>query len=332
MKRIVFLFLLIPTQLILGQNKSILTTKGKKVTFETSYIKTADNGLYLSTPNNVRLGGILTKPSVLTTTSAFTLALKGLVAKGSVDRSTDNVLMVDESGTLKKLNVTSLEIEPWYNAVDNNPAWQNTQNIYTMGNVGVGQAAAARTLDIKRATAGAVKIADGTQAANYILTTNQDGLATWRVSQPEVRYVKGTLPQTQINLDSNTTAPTYFGSSIDLPPGNWSINVGIVIGPKIGLTTCEINNNYLGRFILSDKSDVVSEASFSYATPNKWIYSISSTGPSASGYALYNTGRIRITTTEALTRLYLLSTERGNAIGSVKQNSLENFFYALRIE
>jgi len=331
MKKITFLFLMIQSGIIMAQTpETVVNTSGKKITFYASYIGTADNGLTLSTPNNVQLGGTLTQPSVLTTTSTFTLALKGLVPKNSVNRATDNVLMEDGNEVLRVVNAGVLANEPWYNAADNAQAWQNTQNIYTMGNVGIGQAAATTKLDIKSATAGAVKIVDGTQAVNYILTSDANGLATWKPNQPEIGFAKGKLPQTQI--DQNSTDIINFGASIDLPPGKWMIYAGILLNPKIGLTVCEPSTNYMARFVISDSNSSITNDTFTFITPNKYFVSIANTGLNPLSKALFNKGCVMVTTTLPSTTLYLLSSGMGSAVGSIDKNDLENYFYAIRMQ
>jgi hypothetical protein len=82
----------------MAQTKTVVTPHGEKITISPY----ANNGL---TTNNgfIQLGGPLTQPSVLTTTSAFTLAINGLEA-GS---ASDNVLVTDASGVLKYVPRTS---------------------------------------------------------------------------------------------------------------------------------------------------------------------------------------------------------------------------------
>lgn len=326
MKKLLIILFLFQIGLIIGQTETIVTINGKKVTFNPSHINFVENGLTNSTPTNVQLGGVLTKATVLATTNTFTLAIKGLATKGSFDQLTDNIMMSDNNGTLKTLSLDLLSTEPWYDMASNTHATQNTQNIYIMGNVGIGQNTTTTKLDIK----GTVKIADNSQAANYVLTSDANGAATWKLNQPEIGYIKGALPQTQVNLDS--AGIIYFGSSIGLPPGNWMIYAGILINPKIGLTICEPNTNYVARFTISDSSTSLSSSTFSFLTTNKFFFGIANTGLSPTPKALFNMGCVRVKTTLPSTTLYLLSNGMGTAIGSVDKNDQENFFYALRFE
>lgn len=92
MRKFTCLLLLIQSGLIMAQTKTVVTQFGEKVTISPY----ANNGL---SANNgfIQLGGALTQPSVLTTTSSFTLAINGLQA-GS---ASDNVLVTDTNGVLK---------------------------------------------------------------------------------------------------------------------------------------------------------------------------------------------------------------------------------------
>jgi hypothetical protein len=89
------MLLLIQSGFVISQTKTVLTQFGEKV----SVSPYANNGI---TANNgyIQLGGVLTQPSVLTTTSAFTLALKGL----QTGAATDNVVVTDADGVLKSVS------------------------------------------------------------------------------------------------------------------------------------------------------------------------------------------------------------------------------------
>ncbi len=65
----------------MAQTKTVVTQNGEKVVIGTG----ANNGL---TSNNryIQIGSALTQPSVLTTTSAFTLAIQGLQAGTAFDK------------------------------------------------------------------------------------------------------------------------------------------------------------------------------------------------------------------------------------------------------
>lgn len=91
---------------------------------------TFNNGLTAAN-GNVQLGGALTKPSVLTTTAASTLAIKGLQT-GAVS---DNVLVADANGVLKYVTRASLgggadNLGNHIATLDLNMSSKNILNIY----------------------------------------------------------------------------------------------------------------------------------------------------------------------------------------------------------
>ena len=65
--------------------------------------------------------------------------------------------------------------EPWYNVATNAGATANTQNIYQMGNVGIGTATPAQKLDV----AGSIQMVDGNQGAGKLMVSDAAGKATW---------------------------------------------------------------------------------------------------------------------------------------------------------
>ncbi|WP_123890309.1 hypothetical protein [Flavobacterium frigidimaris] len=84
--------LLIQCGFIIAQTKTVVTQYGEKLNISPY----ANNGLTAS-DGYIQLGGTLMKSSVLTTTSAYTLAIQGLQAGAA----TDNVLVSDANGVLK---------------------------------------------------------------------------------------------------------------------------------------------------------------------------------------------------------------------------------------
>ncbi|MET0944476.1 MAG: hypothetical protein ABWY22_03630, partial [Flavobacterium sp.] len=92
MRKITCMLLLIQSGFMMAQTKTVVTQNGEKVAISTG----ANNGLK-ATNGYIQLGGALTQPSVLTTTSAYTLAIQGLQAGAA----SDNVLVSDANGVLK---------------------------------------------------------------------------------------------------------------------------------------------------------------------------------------------------------------------------------------
>ncbi|PBJ11870.1 tail fiber domain-containing protein [Flavobacterium sp. ACN6] len=96
MKKLVCLFLLIQSALVIAQTETVVTPNGKKVIIYPAAPGIANNGLTLAN-NTIKLGGTLTQPTVLTTTSDFTLSIKGLT-----NGSGDKIVTVDNNGLLQQ--------------------------------------------------------------------------------------------------------------------------------------------------------------------------------------------------------------------------------------
>ncbi|PBJ11872.1 tail fiber domain-containing protein [Flavobacterium sp. ACN6] len=102
MKKITCWLLLIQSAFMMAQTETVVTPNGKKVVVYPAAPGTADNGLTLNN-NHIQLGGALVQPSVLTTTDAFTLAIKGLkLSEGYADINDNYIVTVDSyTGVLR---------------------------------------------------------------------------------------------------------------------------------------------------------------------------------------------------------------------------------------
>ena len=99
--------------------------------------------------------------------------------------------------------------------------------------VGIGTYKPGAKLEVNNGTtAGAVKIVDGTQGAGKVLTSDADGLATWkRQALTLVEGVKGS----GISIPPSTGGYIYTGSYITLPPGKYMVSVQNLM--SVGFTT-----------------------------------------------------------------------------------------------
>ncbi|MGI9580862.1 hypothetical protein ACR1PO_06575 [Chryseobacterium sp. RRHN12] len=116
-----------------------------------------------------------------------------------------------------------------------NPANQADDVIMTAdGRIGIGNNNPAASLDIKTAgtlaaPVSGIKIADGAQNDNYVLTSDANGNGLWKpVRLTVVRGTNG--PGVDIPF-TFTNAFSYTGSYIDLPPGKWLVTVQQLIIP-----------------------------------------------------------------------------------------------------
>jgi hypothetical protein len=69
---------------------------------------------------------------------------------------------------------------------------------------------------------GKIKIADGTQGAGKVLTSDANGEASWVTTNSNKLAVNATFPSFGVNLGS-TFAAVYTNLFIDLPPGKWLV-------------------------------------------------------------------------------------------------------------
>ena len=128
------------------------------------------------------------------------------------------------TATSTAVSTAAIANEPWYNVATNTAATANTQNIYQMGNVGIGTTTPTTKLEINNgATAGAIKIVDGTQGDGKVLTSDANGVGTWKT--PGSKYYQSntstntssTVMNSNVFVKNNiflTEAGTYLVSSV----------------------------------------------------------------------------------------------------------------------
>ena len=127
----------------------------------------ANNGLSLS-GDTVQLGGNLTKATTVTTTATNTLALAGLQS----GTAADSILVANATtGVISRRSLTSVSsaTEPWFNQVTNTAATANTQNIYQLGNVGIGTTLPRKRLHLQ---AGGNTLLTGSFGEGFLMSTN----------------------------------------------------------------------------------------------------------------------------------------------------------------
>jgi len=215
MKKLLCMLLLIQCGFMMAQSQTetVVTPNGKKVTFNPNSLNTANNGL-TATGGNIQLGGVLTKPSVLTTTSAFTLALKGL----QTGAATDSIVVTDTNGILKLVTQSSLG--------DNLGNHTATQTLNMSANdinaakdiTATGTAAAANVTASTKATVATAAITKGTDglapAAGY-LATSVDALGNVVWKSPAT-IVSANQVQADWNMATDTD-PAFIKNKPTIP-------------------------------------------------------------------------------------------------------------------
>lgn len=164
------------------------------------------------------------------------------------------------------------------------------------GNVGIGEPNPNRLLHITSATNGAVRIVDGTQANNKVLTSDATGVGTW---QPVgINNVVGGLAAIGATINYLQGPYLQTGALINLPPGKYAVNVNMLMA-RLPLVLTPANSFFWVRTTFSDSAGV-------NPTPSPDILGsnlISGNLPGSSYYSLL-TGTIIINNTSAVTKTY----------------------------
>ena len=137
------------------------------------------------------------------------------------------------------------------------------------GNVGIGTLTPGTNLEINNATAGAIKIVDGTQGVGKVLVSDANGVGTWQ-TLPQFKYmVNGSFVQLQSISNNPNSANTvqYSQGSIILNKGKYMISTGLTIRLTNSSSTVNINPFYLQMY-LSSSQNSIANTTFSYLTSN----------------------------------------------------------------
>lgn len=83
-------------------------------------------------------------------------------------------------------------------------------------------------LEIKSNTAGAIKITDGTETLNYVLTSDANGVANWK--RPAGYITNAPLTsEVGITINYDDANFTNTGNYVDLAPGKWMVTVNFIM-------------------------------------------------------------------------------------------------------
>ncbi|MFN8310177.1 MAG: hypothetical protein U0T73_09470 [Chitinophagales bacterium] len=184
--------------------------------------------------------------------------------------------------------------------------------IYDDGtNVGIGTNAPSHLLTIQSSSAGAFRLADGTQGNKYVLTSDASGVGTWQVVA--TKTVSATLGS-GINVPYNTTGYLNTGTTITLPPGKWAVSVNMLLHATAGNSP---NNSAF--WLRTTFSDVPGGG----PTPDIIGSNLASGGlPGSAPYAIV-AGTIIINNTSASNKVYYYSA--GNTAVNNTTQTLSSF-------
>lgn len=124
------------------------------------------------------------------------------------------------------------------------------------GNVGIGTTFPSKKLEIitggtNIAPVPGIKLNDGYQKPDYVLTSDADGVGIWKA--PAVLMNQLSLAGTY-TLAENTAVSKYAGVYIDLPPGRWAINLVVAMTFSNPDAIYSIGNHFV-RFRLEDDTN-----------------------------------------------------------------------------
>jgi hypothetical protein len=202
----------------------------------------------------------------------------------------------------------------------------NDFTITASGNVGIGTTTPTTKLDINNGNInGALKIVDGTQGEGRVLTSDANGIGTWRNST--VTNVNGVTPS--INTPYGTSSDKYMNAFIDLPQGKWFVFLGFLVNGASGA-----NSRYASRFTLSSSTTAIQEVGFTFINNNKFVLTQISNGPAgAGGFGMFSSGIIRVDVTANSQRLYVWDANSrgfGNTASTSLNDNGENYIFAIK--
>ena len=190
----------------------------------------ASNGIGLNGgSNSYELGGNLTRPTILNTSAANTLAITGLTAG---DPSTDSIMVVDPTGVTKFINVSGLP-DFWRSGIGDvlpNSVTDHTDQISHDGNVGLGITDAS-TVRARLDVNGAV-IHRAVSIAN-IAANGAIGTAAATVDA----FSFAIINQTSANITATIPSPTQTQNGRLLIVGNTGTQAITVGGQVINVNT-----------------------------------------------------------------------------------------------
>jgi len=190
--------------------------------------------------------------------------------------------------------------------------------------VGIGTSLPSTSLHIEKATAGAIRILDGTQSQGRVLTSDENGVGSWKPIG--VNTFSGVVPTMVSPYGTVQGAITYLNAYIDLPVGKFFIYTGVLVNGNN-----QPNTNYASRLSFSSSTSNYSTSGFSYMG-SFLMLSLTSNGsaPLSSGFIMFATGVVKVNVTTPI-RLYLVdynSITYGN-IGYLDDNG-ENYIFAIQ--
>ncbi|SEP29527.1 hypothetical protein SAMN05444671_3128 [Flavobacterium sp. CF108] len=235
----------------------------------------ANNGLTASN-GNVQFGGSLTKASVLTTTSDFTLAIKGL----QTGVLTDNVLVTDKNGILKTVSGATLSAG---DNLGNHTAASNLEmsayNINNAANITATEKTITQTVQINKGT-------DGSAPSPGSVATSADSLGNivWKTPLTLDAKIPKLVALAKVGVSRTTGKKVHFDTTVINPENAFSgdiTNGSIYTVQNVGLHQFFVNltvytpsSNWYLRILKNDVPIAAMDASSSAAGASAVVFAI----------------------------------------------------------
>ncbi|REC63561.1 hypothetical protein DRF65_05575 [Chryseobacterium pennae] len=144
------------------------------------------------------------------------------------------------------------------NSLDEPTAIQQLDDfvVNASGNVGIGTTVPSKKLEIVTggtdiAPVPGIKLNDGYQKPDYVLTSDADGVGIWKA--PAVLMKQLSLSGTS-TLAENIPVSKYAGVYVDLPLGRWAINLVVAMTFSNADAAYSIGNHFV-RFRVEDDTN-----------------------------------------------------------------------------
>ena len=143
----------------------------------------------------------------------------------SLDGLTNQLTIGIEGGTSETIDLSALRDHDWYVENTTNQPQLINDNIYTLGNVGIGTNSPTSTLDIT----GNIKVTDGTEGAGKVLTSDANGLATWEYPGPAgmvIAFAGNTAPNGFLYCDGSAVSRVTYSNLFSIIGTTYGVGDG----------------------------------------------------------------------------------------------------------
>ncbi len=202
----------------------------------------------------------------------------------------------------------------------------NDFTVLSNGNTGIGTISPSQKLEIQTGGTAEVpvtgfKLSDGNQRKNYALTSDENGVGTWKlvtVMGINGKFVPANSSNSKYYFSTQENTYVNTGSYIDLPPGKWRIDITQLLRPDYTNNQLLVADDYIFvRFTFTDSETSTSPMAESNFGSNVVEFAAGSfSGPLAYGvlkYEVVNGTIILKNNSTDIKRYYLLA---GNSLAS----------------